>query len=110
MCVFFCANPQVREWLDIPLALAQRQTFQQCPICPDEPDWEVPQHGVATKQAVLKKLDTAAELRVMKRTAWVHAYCIPTSQGRTSAQDWHKALETIANAWSRLLSFVGLRW
>jgi hypothetical protein len=110
MCVFFCANPLVHEWLDMRLARAHRQTFQLCAICPDEPDWEIPQSGgVATRQAVAKKLDTATERRLMKRSAWIQAYCASADQRRASSQDWHKALDAIANAWGRLLSFVRLR-
>jgi hypothetical protein len=110
MCVFLCANSQAVEWLEMPLARAYRQTFQLCAICPDEPDWEMTQHGVATKRAGVRQLDAATQLRVMKRSAWIQAYCIRAAQRRASSQDWHKAFDAIANAWGRLLSFVGLRW
>jgi len=114
MCVVLCANPKVHEWLDISLARSYRQTLQLCAICPSEPGMTAPVGATLAKpQAGVPKLDKAAEKRVMKRSAWIQAYCrhmAHLAEQRSSPQEWHKTLDVIANAWGRLLSLVGLRW
>ena len=117
MCVMLCANPKVHEWLDISIARTYRQTLQLCAICPStasnvETTLAVGGSGAKTQSAVAQ-LDKATETRVMKRSAWVQVYCrqmATKAHQHSSAQEWHKAFEAIANAWSRLLSLVGLRW
>ena len=121
MCVLICANARVREWLDMPLARAYRQTLQLCPVC-----------SISTSAKALQErddlpsptgdgfeLDELTQRRVMKRSAWVQAYCkyhahadhgMRRAEIGGSSKDWHKALETIAKTWGRLLSLVGLRW
>jgi hypothetical protein len=47
---------------------------------------------------------------IMKRSAWIQAHCRRMASCHDSAQDWQKALESIAHAWCRLLALVGLRW
>jgi hypothetical protein len=110
MCVLLCANPKVREWWDVPLALAHRQLLQVAAVC------HAGAHGVLHDNASNEQpneLDEADERRVMKRSAWLQAYCshqAHMTHGRASSQEWYKALNAIANAWGRLLSLVGLRW
>jgi hypothetical protein len=110
MCVLICANPKVREWLDVPLAVAHRQSLQVAAVC------HAGTHGVLHDNASdeqPKELDEADERRVMKRSAWLQAYCSHQAymaRCRASSPEWHKALDAIANAWGRLLSLVGLRW
>jgi hypothetical protein len=103
MCVLLCANPKVHEWLDFPLALAHRQALELSTLCANGWDAKPGEH-----------MDEATARRVMKRSAWLQAYCKFHSQlaqrRQSSSQDWQKALEVLANAWGRLLSLVGLRW
>jgi hypothetical protein len=122
MCVFICANPKVREWLDMPLARAYRQTLQLCPKYSNS----IPlaagekQDGVLSPTSEGVELDELAQRRVMKRSAWLQAYCRYLTQVSEhgirgvdvskSTREWHKAFETIANTWGRILSLVGLRW
>jgi hypothetical protein len=117
MCVMFCANPKVHVWLDITLARTYRETLQLCAICPPvvtsgEKTLAVGCSG-AKPQAAVAQLDKASETRVMKRSAWIQAYCqhmASVTQHSPSAQEWHKTFDLIAKAWGRLLSLVGLRW
>lgn len=124
MCVLLCANSNVHEWLDIPLALAHRQSLQLCAayasaLAEASSVEKVPQSPIAANF----ELDEAAQRRAMKRSAWLQAYCRYCSQlaqhrcnlagcraSATSACDFQKALEAIAKTWGRFLSFVGLRW
>jgi hypothetical protein len=109
MCVLLCANPTVREWLDVPLAREYRQMLQLNPVCPGE-----------TSEPAAVDLDPPAQERVSKRSAWRQAYCRDHLQraqhGELLAEhsatslEWQKALEAIAKGWGRLLSLVGLRW
>jgi len=53
---------------------------------------------------------------IMKRSAWIQAYCQCVATRRTSQpldclapQARHHPLEAIANAWSRLLVLIGWR-
>ena len=102
---------EVSEWLDMPVARSYRESLQTCPV--------VHQREIA--QAYEKiELDEASQRRVMKRSAWLQAYCRYGAQtghhgiyradlGVLSGQ-WPKALEAIAKTWGRLLTLVGLRW
>src|SRR5436189_1085246 len=108
MCVMLCANPKVHEWLDITLARSCRQTYQLCALCPYEPGPSWSKNISASSQGGVKLLDKAAETRVMKRSAWIQAYCRHLAEQRASSQDWHKTLDALANAWGRLLSLIGL--
>jgi hypothetical protein len=117
MCVLFCANPAVRDWLEIPLAQAYRQALQLCPVCPAEVKLLMSQQSNSSHSVAVSnfELDEASQHRMMKRSAWVQAY-LRYSVGRTrhvppsSSGEWQKAFETIAKTWGRLLSLVGLRW
>lgn len=110
MCVLLCANSMVHEWLDIPLARAHRQTLQLYALCPDDPfagnTYEIGGGG----QTAVKQLEKSGPACLMKRSAWIQAYCSRVAHRQASAQDWHKTFDAIANAWGRLLSLVGLRW
>ena len=117
MCVLICANPNVCEWLDMPLARAYRQTLQLCPICPTtSPE----QDNLPSPTEDSFESDKLPQRCVMKRSAWLQAYCkylthvtdhgIRRADFGNSSREWHKALEAIAQTWGRLLSLVGLRW
>jgi hypothetical protein len=124
MCVLLCVNSNVRECLEIPLARAYRQTLQLCALCPSGGAETLYQERASQSGTVKNvELDEAAQRRVMKRSAWLQAYCSCRAnlaqRGRhladchsssASSRDWPKALEGIAKTWGRLLSFIGLRW
>jgi len=101
MCVLLCANRSVHEWLDIPLARAHRQVFQQCTLSPVDPE--------AEPNVVAAPLDDEAATRVMNRSAWIQAYFTRVTHSADSAESRHKTFDVLANAWGRLLSLVGLR-
>lgn len=125
MCVLLCAHLSVREWLDLPLARAYRQTLQLCPVCQSNAFAEAGCQVQAAHSQTAKtfELDEVAQRRVMKRSAWLQAYCRYHAQlaqhskhmaacgaASASSREWHKTLEAIAETWGRLLSLVGLRW
>jgi hypothetical protein len=122
MCVFLCANSSVREWLDMPLARAYRQSLQHCLICYGNSAVNASHENPAAESLATGtfELDEAARRRVMKRSSWLQAYCryrtcltqhgIHRVDSGELSRDWQKALETIAKTWGRLLSLVGLRW
>jgi hypothetical protein len=122
MCVFICANSKVRDWLDMPLARAYRQTLQLCPIYPHSTAFAAgeKQDDLPSQTSDNVELDELAQRRVMKRSAWLQAYCrylthmaehgIRRAETGRSSREWQKAFETIAKTWGRILSLVGLRW
>jgi hypothetical protein len=113
MCVFLCVNPKVRENLEMRLARAHRQSMQLCALCPTESHLLPPLHGTWLVKTSVRPLDEAAVRRVTKRSAWLQVYCLRrmhTTSRHRSAQDWHKALNAIAEAWGRFLSLMGLHW
>src|SRR5436190_14272811 len=103
MCVLICAHSNVREWFDIPQARAYRQSLQFCPV-----------FGGGDASLDSLELGDAAQQRVMKRSAWILAYCryraqlmhssIQSAEHRGSSREWQKAFEAIAKTWGRLLS------
>src|SRR5262249_55579551 len=122
MCVLLCAGSKVHEWLDMPLALAHRQSLQACPICAAKPALMASQQSSESKPALVEavEMDEAARRHVMKRSSWLQAYCrcrghltkhgIHCAESGQLSLDWPKAFEAIAKTWGRLLSLVGLRW
>lgn len=110
MCVLLCANPNVCEWIDMPLAMAQRASLQALHVC-------TPNGGLAKIEGQTTgchqdtEWDTAKMQGVMKRSAWIQAYCqrIVRQRARLSPQTRHHPLEAITNAWIRLLVLVGWR-
>jgi hypothetical protein len=120
MCVMLCANSSLRESLEIPLALAYRQTLQLCAVCHGGAAVMASHQDDASPSADDFELNEAARRRVMKRSAWLQAYCsyrmhLAEQNGRLSAsggssRDWPKALEALAKTWGRILSLIGLRW
>jgi len=129
MCVLLCANSKVREWIDMPLACAFRETLQVCAAytCGAIADAPSKDHGKShaspLEPAVNVERDEAWQRRVMKRSAWLQAYfryslhmadrkrVLTDSIDPTTASscDWPKALKAIAKTWGRFLSLVGLR-
>lgn len=111
MCVMLCANPKVQAWLEISLARSCRETYRLCALRPDDPEVGPCDRdkGAAKPRAAIHRLDNASERRIMKRSAWVQAYCRQLAHRRASPQDWHKTFDALADAWGRFLSLVGLR-
>lgn len=110
MCVLLCANLKVHEWLDVPLARAYRQSLQMFALCPSATFKPiVAQNGSEAGLEATAEIDAATIPGIMKRTAWIQAYCRRVARQHESTQNWHKPFESLANAWSRLLALVGLR-
>jgi hypothetical protein len=114
MCVLLCANPKVHEWLDMPVALAYRQALQLSVLCPAaslEGNAGSAPHAykLTTNLVEADELEPPPALHLMKRSAWVQAYCQRIAERHKSSPDWHKPLDALANAWTRLLALVGLR-
>jgi hypothetical protein len=123
MCVLLCANSNVRSWVDIPQALAYRQALQMCTLCLKAEVYEAQLREWQSKPIANFESDEATQPRIMKRSAWVQAYCRYRAhlaqQGKrlaacgnssASSNEWQKALEALTKTWGRLLSLVGLRW
>ena len=122
MCVLLCANSNVRVWFDERMARAYRETLQLHAACSNgafsKASSGETSAGLSRGDSI--EIDEAAQRRVMKRSAWLQAYrCYrmhPAHHSEhlgecgRSSREWHKALETIAKTWGRLLSLVGLRW
>jgi hypothetical protein len=119
MCVLLCANSSVRESLGLPLALAHRETLELCPTYPNVASANAPNNGDCFHRLVdTIEIDDGWQLHIMKRSAWLQAYCRYRAQRadhreaaewRVSAREWQKAFETLAKTCGRILSLVGLR-
>jgi hypothetical protein len=125
MCVLLCANSNVREWFDIPTARAYRETLQLQAACASGAFCKVSSRDHSGQLSTIDniELDEAAQRRIAKRSAWLQAYCCyrmhlaqrskhlaERGASSISSSEWHKAFETLAKSWGRLLSLVGLRW
>jgi hypothetical protein len=119
MCVLLCANPSVREWLDIPQARAYRLSLHLCAVCTNAFDLSVSSQQHESLPLSDFEFDEAEQRRLMNRSTWLQAYCSYHSQlaqrnrhlteHDPSARNWPKALDAIAKTWGRILSLVGLR-
>jgi hypothetical protein len=118
MCLLFCSTPVVNRWLDIDLARAHRQSLQAMPVLGGGSailDQTSPPHSAGLSANSSTKV--AAMPKIVKRSAWIQVHCQSLAMAQTRAtgkladspQDWHHALDAIANAWNRLLAFVRLR-
>ena len=104
MCLLLCSNPKVHEWLDLPQALAYRESFQS--VCDMRTDLE-PQRD---------DRDTAiAPHTVMQRSAWLQLYFrhLAEVENLTPVEselfkERHPTLKAITRAWGWLLALV--RW
>ena len=121
MCVLLCANLNVCELMEVPLAQASRLTLQLNAVCSGSAALKEPFKDWASEPTSADNcdLDEAAQLHVMKRSAWLQAYFRyhshrgprhrHTLNHGASSRDWRKALEAIEKTWGRLLSLIGLR-
>jgi hypothetical protein len=124
MCVLLCANSNVCEWLEIPLAWSYREALELCPVLSSSDALKVLQQSNSPQTVTISnvELDEAAQRRVMERSAWLQAYWryhVRRAQhgkylgefdvGSDSSHEWQKPFEAIAKTWRRLLSLVGLR-
>jgi hypothetical protein len=102
MCVFICANPTVHLWLNAITAHAEREVLQIAlasgsdlelddrPTLPESAVQQIPR-GPMLREAYWPRQDE-------KRRCTV-----------PSLETWNNPLDTLANAWCRLLVLVGLR-
>jgi hypothetical protein len=108
MCVFLCANPQVRSWLDMEVARAARQTLQLTALCPADPYARADKGAAEPPRAAQEAQVIRRRLAMPFRGRKSGGHCLGAAQ-RDSANEWHKPLDALANAWSRLLLLVGWR-
>src|SRR5262245_55929465 len=109
MCIFFCANSIIRDWLDSPPARESRERQRWRGI-------DFDQQATIVQADLNINFEEPSAPGLMHRSAWVQAYFRYRMDKRrrppalsSSPQDWQKALDVLANAWCRILSRVGLR-
>jgi hypothetical protein len=98
MCLLLCANPSVNEWLGALLVRADRQSRQQLSVLVAPPP--------STYEHEPLEIEADCGRVVFPETAsrYPHlALRLPSPYER------HKSLNALADAWSRLLIFVGWR-
>jgi len=122
MCVLICANLKACELFEIGSARAYREMLQLSPVCPGVVASNAVHKDLASQSPTAGKceLDVASQPRIMKRSAWLQAYCRyqlqlaqDASRSATnggSSHEWQKAFEAVAKTWGRLLALVGLCW
>ena len=108
MCLLLCSNPKVHEWLDLPQALAYRESLQSVGYMRTDItafDLQGDDRGTGT-----------ARNSVMKRSAWLQLYFRHLAEAKNPAgvqsplsKERHPTLEAIARTWNWLLAFVGWR-
>jgi hypothetical protein len=108
MCVFLCANPQVRSWLDMEVARAARQTLQLSAICPADP-YASADKGAGEPRRAAQEAHVVRRRLAMPFRRWKSGVDRLGAAPHDSANEWHKPLDALANAWSRLLLLVGWR-
>jgi hypothetical protein len=103
MCVFLCANAKVSDWLDAMLVRVDRQSRQQLSVLVSQPPWtpSTPTYGhesanqsVGSSTTIVRETTSRYEQLALRRA---------------SPHERHKPLDALADAWSRLLIFVGWR-
>jgi hypothetical protein len=85
-----------------------RQSLQLSALCPPVPAIALADDEKPGADTVIETANVPA---IMKRSAWIQAYCarVARAHERRLAQERHKSLEVITNAWVRFLILVGLR-
>jgi hypothetical protein len=102
MCVLICANPTVRSWLDAVTARTERDVFQSTAVC--EARHECDERDTLP-ESVVQQIPRGQMLRecYWPRGSVVRRY------SAISPETWKHPFDAVANAWCRLLVFVGLR-
>jgi len=112
MCVFICANPTVNEWLEERVDYAARKSFQLCPLAPP---------GTLRNATTIADLITnEVPMRIapnglcpVGRLPWQRSRLCRVEYGAMIivrcglAPKRYKPLESITEAWSRLLFWFG---
>jgi hypothetical protein len=111
MCLFICANPHSRDWFAATVDHALRKSLQLCPVEPSWSDFIGDAEDASDAQQISEadrlrgRLDVCyshCNRRAMERPTWIRAL-------RTSPPRRQNALEALADAWCRLLWWVGWR-
>ena len=113
MCVFICANPTVRQWLEVSVDHAARESFQLCPVTPGETGQtgqtdaesetcdDVPMRHAAARIFAGSRLASQRTRRGRLRFGAATIILYP------SPPPGQKPLEFFTEAWSRLLLWFG---
>jgi hypothetical protein len=99
MCVLICANPGVNEWLAIVTARAHRSALQltaSCVVSPSSHDAD----AAILDEAAVKHISRGP---ILREHGWQRRGAAP------SARELKHPFDALSEAWSRLLSLVGLR-
>lgn len=110
MCVFLCANPIVHSWLDIPAARAHRESLQLQALCTNhyfDRGESSEESGHDAEQALNVSRTFASNGDEVEVEIYI---VVAISNGDELdgglPQDWHHALDAIAQAWARLVALV----
>jgi hypothetical protein len=119
MCILLCANPTARAWLEADTALAHRQWLQMTAVCPTDPlarslgVEQVDRCGDGQLRYSGGARDDVAVILCRRLVTHVYPNCLfPLTYGGAalpSAKEWYKPLQLLADAWRRLLQWVGWR-
>jgi hypothetical protein len=108
MCLLLCSNPKVHEWLNLPQALAYRESFQL--------GNQIRTDGTFPESQRDDRDTATAPKSVMKRSAWWQLYFRHLAEAEEPApvrselsKERHPTLEAITRTWDWLLALVGWR-
>jgi hypothetical protein len=108
MCLFICANPAVRHWLQQPVDHAHRKAMELKPLLAAdllEADDIGDESSVCVHVCVRR---VAAKPRVVKRAMVVQITPSRATPWRASSE-LEKPLKALAHAWTRFLAWLGRR-
>jgi hypothetical protein len=103
MCVLICANPGVNDWVTKVTARSQRCVHVLAASCGAS---KSSAHGDAA-EVDWPVLDEASVHRIARGTILRECEW-PPNDAAFLAREWKNAFEALTEAWSRLLSLVGL--
>jgi hypothetical protein len=102
MCIYICANPTVRLWLNAVTAHAERECLQVA--CNYQCQSDVLDRDTLP-ESIVQQIPRGQMLR---EACWPREYKARLV-GDPSLETWKHPFDALANAWSRLLVLVGLR-
>lgn len=110
MCMFLCANPIVHSWLEIPAARAHRKSLQLQALCTN-PYFDFGESSEESRNNAEPALNVSRTLASEGDEVELEIYIVVTTSSADEhdgglPQDWHHALDAIAQAWGRLIAFV----
>ena len=108
MCLFICANPTVRQWLHQPVDHAYRKAMELKPLLAAdllEADDIGDESSVCVRVCIRR---VAVMQRAPKRAAFI-GILPPRPRSWRASSELEKPFKALANAWTRLLVWIGWR-